>query len=98
KETFETCAFLLKTTMFEPLNQALTTAETLFPEHSCSDEIADMKISLARDVIRAIIDKFRARFDGETISFLQEGEDDVPLAEDDEDAVDRIVRALALAM
>ena len=110
KESFETCTFLLKTTMFEPLNHVLTTSELLFPEHSCSEEIADQKLSLAKEVVRAIIDKLRARFDAEPASFLVNDSDaggsgggggagggQQGEQDEEEDAVDRIIRALTIA-
>jgi flagellar hook-basal body complex protein FliE len=98
KESFETCSFLLRTTMFEPLNQCMTVAEKLFPEaDATSEDIEELKTSLAKDVMRSVSEKFRARFDAEPSQFLsskqEESED-----EGEEDSVDRIIRALSLAI
>ena len=102
KETFETCVFLLKTTMFEPLSQTLTTGEELFPEDVCSEEVAELKSNLAKDVVLSVLDKLRARFDAEPANFLQspQEEEEEGESEDEahEDTVDRIIRALALTM
>ena len=101
RESFETCSFLLKTTMFEPLNQVLMTGETFFPEATCGEEITNMKISLTKDIFRSILDKLRSRFDAEPLSFLARDEEEgggAKQQDGEEDPVDRIIRALAQSM
>lgn len=105
KETFQSCAFLLKTTMFEPLTRALVTAETFFPEKTSSPTVSQMKMTVAKEVVRGALDRFRARFDAEPCTFpklqettaLEESEEEFPKSKE-EDSLDNILQALEICM